>query len=188
VKRAYLTNGYLTQQASPKDNLLYVDSATYDYLSGLLGVDYCYLMLNTAEVVKVLGVTAPNTLMVVRDVEGTERKVGLVGASIRYAATASETVDAVQFTGYRIKVGYTLRLIDGVLSYGPVNIDTLGGVSIDGTLESGWYIRDIPDNMGCLCGEGGDIPLPIPYIYSKYRITDDQSIRVMDDGSYRGYQ
>lgn len=188
MKRAYLANGALTQQASPKDSVLYVDTATYDYLNSLLAGDYCYLMLGKAEVVKVFGLVAPNVLKVVRDVEHTQRAVELVGASLRYVGTVSETLDAVQVVGWEFNPSYTISYVDGVLRYGPVNVDVLGGVEIDGEDTSDWYIRDIPDNMGCLCGEGGDIPAPIPYTYLKVRITDDGSIRVLDDGSYRGYQ
>lgn len=184
MKRAYLASGQLIQQAAINSNALYVDTSTYAYLFGLLGTDYCYLMLNSAEVVKVIGFIAPNGLRVVRNVESTQQTLGLVGAKIKYAATVSELKDAVQPIGWKFIPSYTLNFTDGVLRYGPTNVDTLGGVEIDGQDTENWYIRDIPDNIGCACDE----PELIPEIYLKVRITDDQSVRVMDDGSYRGYQ
>lgn len=187
MKRAYLVDGMLTQKAAPKDSILYIDAATYSYLDSLLPEDYCYLVLGEAEVVRVFGTVPPNILKVVRDVENSQRQLELAGARLRYIGTASEIVDAAEPIGWTFTTNYTISYRGGVLTYGPVTLDVLGGIEADGVGTSKWYIRDIPDNMGCLCGEGANTPEPIPDTYFKIRITDDGSFRVLDDGTYRGY-
>lgn len=188
MKRAYLANGYLTQTSLAKDGVLYVDTVTYNYLNNLLGTDYCYLVLGKVEIVKVIGFKFPNALLVVRGLESTPRLLAVADTRLEYTATASEIFDAVQFEGYKFSVSGSMHLVQGTLTYGLIKFVGLGGIEVEGSDTGGWYIRDIPDNMGCLCGDTeATTPPVIPINLQPYRITDDRSIRITDDGSYRRY-
>ena len=186
MKRAYLVNGTLSLQAAPKDNTLALDSVTWTYLQGLLGTDYCYLVVNKREVVKVQSVEAPNLALVVRGLEDTRRESWPINTPIRYGLTQSEIDDAVTFSGLQLTVEAPLQNNNGVLSYTELQLAGIGGCTVDGTDEGIWMIQDIPANAGC-CSIAGQTPPPIPLSYFNLRIVTEGYYRVTEDGSYRAY-
>lgn len=184
MKRAYLAYGTLVSPAMPQDSVLRVDIAVYTYLSTILGSDYCYLVLGGTEIVKILGFSTPNVLLVQRGVDHTEIVKHNVGANLRYGITPSEIHDATTFVGY----GYTLsgRLFagnTGAINYGPMTMQGLGGVEVKGEIPR-FAIYDIPDNAGC---RAGTLPPDIPIRLQPYRVVDSGDVRVTDDGTYRKY-
>lgn len=183
MKRAYLADGTVVTLVGVKDNTLTLDSATWAYISNLLGSDYCYLVIDKREVVRVQSVQAPNIALVVRGVDGTARKSWPSGTQIGYRLTAAEIEDAVIYTEIGINAQYPITNINGVLSYADFRLDGIGGVAVEGD-GSKWLIQDIPDNAGCAASS--ELP-PIPLSYFDLRIVTEGYYRTTTDGSYRGY-
>ncbi len=188
MKRAYLANGTLAAPANPKANTLTLDATTWAYLNGLLGTDYCYLVVNGQEVVKVQSLEAPNLALVVRGLEGTQRSTWPTGTSIAYGLTQSEIDDAVAYIGYSINAQYPLLDTNGVLSYDEMQLAGIGGCIVGGDDAGGWIIQSIPANAGCYDPLNPDLPPPIPLNYFKLRIVTEGYYRVTSDGSYRAYK
>ena len=186
MKRAYLANGTLAAQAATKDNVFTLDNATWAYLNGLLGKDYCYLVVNGKEVVKVLGVEAPNIAMVERGLEGTTRHGWPSGTLIGYGLTASEINDAVTYKGYTITASFPMLNSSGRLSYSDMQLAGIGGVTVDGNNKGGWMVQDITGPAGC-CSLVPSEPPPIPLNYFDIRITTEGEYRVTVNGNYRTY-
>lgn len=182
MKRAYLTKGVTTKYVSVKDTVISVDTNTYTYLQNLLGADYCYLLLNSVEIIKVLGFSAPNLIIVDRAVAGTDRTHGLSGLSISYQITDIEIQDAVDYKGYSITAINFLSVQNGIIEYKNYNIMAFGGVAIDGD-GANWVINDLPENSLCC----DDTPPEIPVYLQPYRWTDVGDVRVLDDGTPREY-
>jgi hypothetical protein len=168
---------------SAKDNTLALDPATWAYISNLLDSDYCYLVIDKREVVRVQSVQAPNLALVVRGVDGTERKTWPSGTRIGYRLTSAEIEDAVVYTEVIIDAQYPIVNSDGVLGYANFRLAGIGGISVEGN-GSKWLIQDIPDNAGCAASSE---PPPIPLSYFDLRIVTEGYYRVTTDGSYRGY-
>jgi hypothetical protein len=186
VKRAYLTNGSLAALARPQDNILLVDTDTWMYLNSILSGDYCYLVVDNLEVVKVQSLEAPNVLLVVRGIDETKRGTWGIGTSIKYGITGAEINDAVTHTGTNITATYPLTYIDGILSYPEMDILGIGGITVNGSNEGSWMIQNIPDNVGCGCLETA-LPPPIPLRYFHLRIVTEGYYRSTENGDYRGY-
>lgn len=182
MKRAYLTNGTLVQTAYPEDWVLCVDSTTYTYLYALLATDYCYLLLGEEEVVKIIGFASPNKLVVSRDVEGTSRRLHVIGDSLRYKLTEAELHDVTSYIGYSLGALGGISVTSEVVAYGPVAIEGLGGVQVDGDIV--FYLRDVQSNVCCSVNT---IPA-IPPNYQKFRLVDVDAYRILGDGNYRAYQ
>lgn len=178
MKRAYLADGVLTKDAQVADNTLTVDSALYNYISGLLGADYCYLTLGS-EIVKVLDTQAPNTLLVSRAVGGI-RKSHLAGQRIVYTLSANELADATIASALTLTASGALELDVNNLAYPQIKIFTFGGITADGML-----IQDIPDNAGCCAGDTN--PPTIPPQYKKLRIITSGKYRQVSSGNIRAY-
>lgn len=187
MKRAYLANGTLAAQAATKDNVLVLDSATWTYLSNLLGTDYCYLVVGRKEVVKVQGLEAPNIALVVRGLEGTCRSGWPNGTSIGYGLTQSEIDDAVTYVGYTISPIYPMVDNNGVLSYDEVIITGIGGADVEGSDEGIWMIQDATD-LGCCDPLVPQVPPDIPLKYFNLRIVTQGYFRGTSQGAYREFQ
>lgn len=184
MKRAYLVNGNLVSTASTKDNIIRVDDNTYTYLSGLLGLDYCYLRLGKSEIIKVLGFNTPNILLVQRGVDNSDIVTHITGESLGYIFTISELKDSTAYIGYSLNLSGLLYLdTEQNINYGPMTMQGLGGIDIKGSVE-GFTIYDITDNVGCAASI---TPPEIPPLLQPYRIIDTTELRVTDDGSYREY-
>lgn len=191
MKRAYLTDGYVTQPLGERDNLAYVDAATWNYLHGLLynpatfQTDYCYLVIHGQEVMKVTGLQAPNILYLARALDGTKRKTWIAGRRLEYKLTMAEITDATHFVGYKISVSGPMQF-DGVnVSYMDMEIATLGGIDVGGDNDSGFLIEDAALNAG---PDAGCTPPVIPDSWNPYRCIDDlATVRSTDDGSPRQY-
>jgi hypothetical protein len=186
VKRAYLVNGTLAQPATAPENIFALDATTWAYLDGLLGTDYCYLVVQKKEVVKVIGLQTPNIALVERGIDSTQRRTWPVGSTIAYGLTEAEINDAVTYVGLSLTVNQPLQENDGVISYPEMQILGIGGCTVDGSDEGIWMIQDIPDNVGC-CSLAGQAPPPIPLIYFNLRIVTEGYFRGTSDGSYRLY-
>lgn len=186
MKRAYLVKGTLAQPATAPENILALDSATWSYLDELLGTDYCYLVIQRREVVKVIGLQAPNIALVERGIDSTQRKTWPTGSSIAYGLTEAEINDAVTYVGVSLTVNAPLQENDGVISYTDMEIAGIGGCTVDGSDEGIWMIQDIPTNAGC-CSLAGQTPPPIPLNYFNLRIVTEGYFRGTSDGSYRTF-
>ena len=186
MKRAYLVNGTLAAQAATADSVLQLDNATWTYLNGLLGTDYCYLVIDGEEVVKVLGVQAPNIAMVVRGLEGTLRHGWPVGTTIKYGLTESEINDAVAYVGCTVTAVYPMQNNGGQLSYAELQFAGFGGVTVDGKDEGIWMIQDITGPAGC-CSIVPAVPPPIPISYFNTRVVTEGYYRATVSGNYRTY-
>jgi hypothetical protein len=183
VKRAYLANGNVVTLVNAKDNTLALDSITWDYISNLLGGDYCYLVIDKREVVRVQSLQAPNLALVIRGVDGTNRITWPNGTHIGYELTNAEIADAVTYIGISLDVQYPLVIHNGVLTYANFRLAGIGGVSVAGN-EGEWLVQDIPDNAGCAASS---VAPPIPLSYFDLRIVTEGYYRVTTDGSYRGF-
>lgn len=182
MKRAYLTNGTLSFSAAPKDTILTIDSVTYNYLRDLLGVDYCYLVIDSTEIVKVLGCVGNNSIAVERGLEDTRRGILQSGSKIEYKITSSEILDAVNFVGYSLVASGQIKIDTADITYNSYTIIAFGGIEITGDGKV-WRIEDIPDNAGC----GLNIPPEIPINFQPYRVLATGEGRITDDGTYREY-
>ncbi len=184
MKRAYLTNGTISKAVKTTDNYIGVDAATWTYLSGLLGIDYCYLVLGETEIVKVLGTFAGNTLLIKRGIDDTEISVWPIGTSIGYELTQAEITDATSFVGYSL-VGINAITVGSSIAYADFTLEGIGGATVKGT-GSNWIIEDSTE-LGCV-SIAGEQPYPLPLSWQQLRIEesfDANGYRVNDDGSYR---
>lgn len=187
MKRAYLADGVLTTNADPKDATLALDSATWTYLNGLLGTDYCYLVVGGREVVKVQSVEAPNLALVVRGQENTKREQWPVNSSVMYGLTQSEIDDAVTVVGYSITAEYPMVLSNGVLSYTDLELAAIGGITVGGDDEGGWMIQKITGPAGCYNPLAPATPPDIPLNYYNLRIVTEGYFRATTQGAYREF-
>lgn len=181
MKRAYLANGVVTEYLSAKSNIISVDTTLATYLSALLGSDYCYLILDGREIVKVLEVEN-STLVVVRGIENTSRIPSYTGTPIFYGLTRIELEDAITVASLELTVSGALSLEGINLALDGIDLQTLGGIYAD-VKNNNVRILDVPSITGCDCG----LPEAIPDTYLKVRKTSDQSTRSLVDGSLRGY-
>lgn len=186
MKRAYLANGTLAAPADAKDSIMTLDSTTWSYLSGLLEGDYCYLIVGCQEVVKVLGVEAPNIALVQRALDGTRRRTWPNSTSIAYGLTEAEINDAVTVVGNSITVAGALQENNGVISYEELNLVGIGGCTVHGDDEGIWMIQSLIGATGC-CSIAGESPPPIPLQYFKLRVTTEGYYRATLNGVYRAY-
>lgn len=189
MKRAYLANGTIAAPTKSVDATLAVDSTTWNYLNGLLGTSYCYLVIDGVEVVKVQSLKAPNLLLVIRDVENTFRSAWPIGTPIAYGLTQSEIEDAVAFTGVALTLQGNLQYDNtGAITYPPVELIGIGGTDTEGDGWN-WTLLDITE-LGCE-GLVTLTPPPIPPQYLPVRICYPPSgpdYRITDTGDYRTYQ
>jgi hypothetical protein len=183
VKRAYLAEGIVVTLVNAKDNILALDPVTWSYVSNLLDGDYCYLVIDRREVVRVQSVQAPNIVLVTRGVDGTERKTWPIGTRISYQLTGAEIVDATVAGEVAITAQYPIVKTGTELSYADFRLAGIGGVTVAGS-DSTWLVQDIPDNAGCAASSE---PPPIPLSYFDLRIVTEGYYRTTTDGSYRGY-
>lgn len=186
MKRAYLANGTTSGIAKTTDKYIGVDAATWSYLSGLLGTDYCYLVLGGIEVVKVMGVFTGNALLVQRGIDSTEIGVWPSGTSIGYGLTQAEINDATSFVGYSL-VGVNGITVGATISYADFTLEGVGGAAVEGA-GSNWIIEDSTE-LGCV-SIAGEQPYPLPLTWQQLRIEegfDANGYRINDDGSYRAW-
>lgn len=177
MKRAYLANGVLSAPLFPDSYTAFVDSDLVTYLSTLLGTDYCYLVINACEIVRVMGCLAPNVLYIERFAE--QRNTYLSGTPIQYFLTPNEIQDAVNAQSLSLTGAQSIQVIDGNINYPEVSIEAIGGVSIS---ESPNYLIDDLQLAGCGCNE----PPQIPINYLQIRVIDG-GYRITDSGVYRLY-
>lgn len=177
MKRAYLANGVLSATLFPDSYTAFVDSNLVTYLTSLLGTDYCYLVINASEIVKVMGCLAPNVLYIERFAE--QRNTYLSGTPIQYFLTPNEIQDAVNSQSLTLAGLQSIQVNNGNISYPEIDIETIGGISIS---ESPNYMIDDLQLAGCGCND----PLPIPLNYLQLRIVDS-GFRIVDSGGYRQY-
>lgn len=180
MKRAYLANGVLSAPLFPDGYTVFVDSTTAAYLNTLLGSDYCYLVINELEVVKVMGVLLPNVLYIERFDEN--RPTYLPGTSIIYALTPNEIQDAVIQQNLNLASQQAIIISNGNnINYPKVTIEAIGGVGISEPPNS--MIEDLEI---AACCNFGNLPLPIPINYLQIRIIDG-GYRIADNGGFRQY-
>lgn len=177
MKRAYLANGVLSAPLFPDSYTAFVNSSLVTYLISLLGTDYCYLVINASEIVKVMGCLAPNVLYIERFAE--QRNTYLSGTPIQYSLTPNEIQDAVNSQSLTLAGLQSIQVNNGNISYPEIDIETIGGVSIS---EPPNYIIGDLQLAGCGCND----PLPIPLNYLQLRIVDT-GFRIVDSGGYRQY-
>lgn len=177
MKRAYLLAGKLVAPLLPKENVAVVDHDTWDYLDGLLGTDYCYIVIDSTEVVRVIGTVAGNTLLLARAKAITH--IWPAEASITYNLTAEEVKDTVVEQTLTLTSSGVISLTDGTVDYPIVTLAAIGGIS-----NSGNASFTLTDTQGYSCDCAG--PPSIPLVYERLRIADS-GYRVTDDGTYRAY-
>lgn len=177
MKRAYLANGVLSAPLFPDSYTAFVDSGLVTYLSTLLGTDYCYLVINTCEIVKVMGCLAPNVLYIERFVE--QRRTYLSGTPIQYFLTPNEIQDAVAEQDLNLAQDQAVLVNGNNVSYPELNIIAIGGINISELPKA--MIQDL-ELAGCGCSNAPEIPIN----YLKLRIVDT-GYRIVDSGGYRVY-
>ena len=184
--RAYLANGTLAAPADTRDSTMTLDSTTWAYLSGILGADYCYLVVGCQEVVKVMGLEAPNIALVQRNIDGTRRRTWPNGTSIAYSLTEAEINDAVTAIGNTITVAGALTEDNGVIAYEALNLVGIGGCTVHGDDEGIWMIQSLIGATG-RCSIAGESPPPIPPQYLNLRAVTEGYYRTDEAGNYRAY-
>jgi hypothetical protein len=174
MKRAYLTNGSVNE-VNVTDDSIRVDVGTYVYLSGLLGEDYCYLLLGT-EIIKVLGYHLDNVLLVQRGMFGTTRRYWPQGTILKYTLTHQEIIDTINYTPLSINATGILKYSNGILARIQQNILGMGGIQV---IQSGevFTIQDANLTAGCAVGVN---PPKIPVWLQPY-IWDDSADEIVDD-------
>lgn len=177
MKRAYLANGVLSAPLFPDSYTAFVNSDLVTYLSTLLGTDYCYLVIDACEIVKVMGCLAPNVLYIERFSD--RRKTYLIGAPIQYFVTPNEIQDAVSEQELSLTQDKAIVISENNISYPELNIIAIGGVGISELPNA--MIEDL-ELAGCGC----NIPPEIPINYLQLRIVDS-GYRIVDSGGYRAY-
>lgn len=183
MKRAYLADGTIVNLISAKDNTLALDPITWTYIFSLLGTDYCYLVIDRKEVVRIQSVQAPNIALVIRGVDNTERKSWPSGTRIGYKLTSAEILDATIANGLNLTAQYPITEFNGELTYANFRLAGIGGITVEGS-GAKWLVQDIPDNAGCAASSE---PPPIPLSYFDLRIVTEGYYRQTVDGSYREY-
>lgn len=177
MKRPYLANGVLSAPLFPDSYTAFVDANLVTYLSTLLSTDYCYLVINACEIVKVMGCLAPNVLYIERFAE--QRKTYLTGTPIQYFLTPNEIQDAVSEQELNLTQDQAIVTNGNNVSYPEINIIAIGGINISGLPKA--MIQDL-ELAGCGCSE----PPEIPINYLQLRIVDT-GYRIVDSGEYRAY-
>lgn len=177
MKRAYLANGVLSSPLFPDSYTVFVNADLVTYLSTLLSTDYCYLVINACEIVKVMGCLAPNVLYIERFAE--QRKTYLTGTPIQYFLTPNEIQDAVAEQELTLTQEQAIVINENSISYPEINIAAIGGVGISEPPDA--MIQDL-ELAGCGCSDPPEIPLN----YLQLRITDS-GYRIIDSGVYRVY-
>lgn len=177
MKRAYLANGVLSAPLFPDSYTVFVNADLVTYLSTLLSTDYCYLVINACEIVKVMGCLAPNVLYIERFAE--QRKTYLTGTPIQYFLTPNEIQDAVAEQELSLTQDQAIIVSGDSVSYPELDIVAIGGVNISDPPDA--MIQDL-ELAGCGCSE----PPEIPINYLQLRIVDT-GYRIVDSGEYRAY-
>lgn len=177
MKRAYLANGVLSAPLFPDSYTVFVNANLVTYLNTLLGTDYCYLVINANEIVKVMGCLAPNVLYIERFAE--QRNTYLSGTSIQYFLTPNEIQDAVSEQELNLTQDQAIVVNGNNISYPELNIIAIGGINISELPDA--MIQDL-ELAGCGCS----VPPEIPLNYLPLRIADS-GYRIIDSGEYRIY-
>lgn len=177
MKRAYLANGALSAPLFPDSYTANVSEDLVTYLSALLGTDYCYLVINACEIVKVMGCLAPNVLYIERFVD--RRKTYLTGTPIQYFLTPNEIQDAVSEQELSLSQDQAIVVNENNITYPELNIVAIGGISISELPNA--MIQDL-ELAGCECS----VPPEVPINYLQLRIVDT-GYRMVDSGGYRAY-
>lgn len=177
MKRAYLANGVLSAPLFPDSYTAFVNSDLVTYLSTLLGTDYCYLVINACEIVKVMGCLTPNVLYIERFTE--QRNTYLSGTPIQYFLTPNEIQDAVSEQELSLTQGQAIAINGNNITYPEINIIAVGGISISEPPNA--MIEDL-ELAACGCSDPPEIPLN----YLQLRIVDI-GYRIVDSGGYRQY-
>lgn len=177
MKRAFLANGVLSAPLFPDSYTAFVDADLVTYLSTLLGTDYCYLVINACEIVRVMGCLAPNVLYIERFSEC--RKTYLSGTPIQYFLTPNEIQDAVSEQELSLIQNQAIVVNGSNITYPELSIIAIGGISISELPNA--MIQDL-ELFGCGCSS----PPEIPINYLQLRIVDT-GFRIVDSGGYRQY-
>lgn len=178
MKRAYLANGNLVSPLFPDSYTAFVDVSLVAYLTTLLGTDYCYLVVNSEEIIKVMGTLAPNVLYIERFAE--KRKLYLTDTPVQYFLTPNEVQDAIEAQTLSLEQEGAIDIVSNKISYPNIRLDAVGGIVVSALPKV--FIQDIDTSQCC----NDTTPAQIPVGYLKVRITDS-GYRVNDDGSYRIY-
>lgn len=177
MKRAYLANDVLTAPLFPNSYSVFVGSSLVTYLSMLLETDYCYLVINKHEIVKVMGCLTPSILYVERFAE--QRNTYLSGTPIQYFLTPNEIQDAVLEQTLNLTQNQAILINGSDVLYPEVDIAAIGGIGISELPNA--MIQDL-ELAGCGCNAPPEIPLN----YLKIRVVDS-GYRITDSGVYRAY-
>lgn len=142
---------------------LRVPTGVYNEIQTKLGAsNWTYFRITQgrkAEIVKVVGLVAPDTVVVRRAYDSTDEESFAAGAVLDYVDTVAGLLDNYTFTPVVLHALDAIQIVGDIVSYKTITIKGLGATEVVGD-SAGLVIGRKENTYGCCTGNNDPLPLP----------------------------
>jgi hypothetical protein len=158
-KPLYLLDAAISAPFEYGSALLEVPVAAYNFIAArMVPGDWSYLQIrykNVTEIVKVIGLMPPSSLIVVRKIDGTEEAYFPVGSTLSHVITVAGVLDTYIVPTLALAADAAIEIADGTVSYPNINFAASLGLLPVG---SGAHLAIVRNEAAYGCCDGDNAP------------------------------